>query len=143
VQAAFNLGVMVGWPGGADAGDVAWPGSHARPAETLAGVLVVADFLARQALAEARSPARKKSQDSKTRLALLSYGSAAVALLVAVLVLGHILVYRPRDLQWLALFLAAQLVWHSLRTSRRRFGAVLFALAVACNVAVMTVALGF
>ena len=56
VQAAFNLGVMVGWPGGPGAGDVAWSGSHARPAETLAGVLVVADFLARQALAEARPP---------------------------------------------------------------------------------------
>ena len=56
VQAAFNLGVMVGWPGGPGAGDVAWSGSHARPADTLAGVLVVADFLARQALAEARPP---------------------------------------------------------------------------------------
>jgi 2-methylcitrate dehydratase len=56
VQAAFNLGVMIGWPGGAGADDTACPGSHARPAQTLAGVLVVADFLARQALAEARAP---------------------------------------------------------------------------------------
>jgi 2-methylcitrate dehydratase len=56
VQAAFNLGVMTGWPGGAGASDVVWPGSPAGPAETLAGVLVVADFLARQAIAEARPP---------------------------------------------------------------------------------------
>jgi 2-methylcitrate dehydratase len=56
MQAAFNLGVMIGWPGGAGASDVAWPGSNARPADTVAGVLVVADFLARQALAQARPP---------------------------------------------------------------------------------------
>jgi 2-methylcitrate dehydratase len=56
VQAAFNLGVMVGWPAGAGDGQEPWSGSHARPADTLAGVLVVADFLARQALAEARPP---------------------------------------------------------------------------------------
>jgi 2-methylcitrate dehydratase len=52
VQAAFNVGVMVGWPDGD--GHEAWPGSGARPGDTLAGVLVVADFLARQAIAEAR-----------------------------------------------------------------------------------------
>jgi 2-methylcitrate dehydratase len=54
VQAAFNVGVMVGWTDGD--GNEAWSGSGARPADTLAGVLVVADFLARLALAEARPP---------------------------------------------------------------------------------------
>ena len=66
----------------------------------------------------------------RPRLALLSYGSAVVALLVAPFVLGHMNV-APHDLQWLALFLALQLIWHSLRSTRRRFGGVLFALAVA------------
>jgi 2-methylcitrate dehydratase len=53
-QAAFNLGVMVGWPDGP--GDVAWPGSAAGCADTFAGVLTVADFLARQAIAGGRPP---------------------------------------------------------------------------------------
>jgi len=65
------------------------------------------------------------------RLALLSYGSAGVALLIAGLLPGRISFSRPDDLQWLALFLAAHLIWHSLRCSQRRFGLVLFALAIA------------
>jgi 2-methylcitrate dehydratase len=65
VQAAFNLGVLVNWPDGAD--DESWPDSDARPADTLAGVLVVADLLARQAIAEARPPLTM--QQALTRLA--------------------------------------------------------------------------
>ena len=65
VQAAFNLGVMGGWPDGR--GDEAWSSSGARPADTLAGVLIVADFLAREAIAAARPPLTL--QDVLTRLA--------------------------------------------------------------------------
>ena len=65
------------------------------------------------------------------RLALLSYGSAIVGLLIALMVMEHVLFCRPSDLQWLALFVTAQLIWHSLRCSQRRFGAVLFLLAIA------------
>ena len=67
----------------------------------------------------------------RPRLALLSYGSAIVALLLALMVKEHVLFCRPGDLQWLALFLAGQLIWHSLRCSQRRFGAVLFLWVVA------------
>lgn len=66
----------------------------------------------------------------RPRLALLAGGSVASALLVSLLVVGHLFLL-PRAFQWLALFLAAQLVWHSLRTGRLRFGAALFTLAAA------------
>jgi 2-methylcitrate dehydratase len=54
VQAAFNLGVMFGWQD--RDGDGPEPFIDAGPAETCAGVVAVADFLARQAIAEARPP---------------------------------------------------------------------------------------
>jgi 2-methylcitrate dehydratase len=65
VQAAFNVGVLVGWPD--RSGDAAWSSSDSRAAHTVAGVLVAADFLARQAIAEARTPLTL--QDVLTRLA--------------------------------------------------------------------------
>ncbi len=65
----------------------------------------------------------------RPRLALLAYGSAGFAVLLA---LG---IQLPKtdhrgDLQWLALFVAAQLFWHALRASPRLFGTVLYALVV-------------
>jgi 2-methylcitrate dehydratase len=65
VQAAFNLGLLVGWPDGI--GDAAWSGFRSRAAGSVAGVLVAADFLARQAIAAARPPLTL--QDVLTRLA--------------------------------------------------------------------------
>jgi 2-methylcitrate dehydratase len=52
-QAAFCTGTLFGWPLGERE-----PGAVSRPflADTLGAVLVVADFLARRALAEAKSP---------------------------------------------------------------------------------------
>lgn len=64
------------------------------------------------------------------RLTLLARASAGVAALLAVAILLPLADDRAR-LHWLAIFLAAQLVWQGLRTSRRRFGAVLF-LLTAC-----------
>ncbi len=61
------------------------------------------------------------------RLDLLSRASVAVAALLTVIIQSPFHDNR-KSLHWLALFLAAQLVWHGLRSSRRRFGAVLFAL---------------
>jgi 2-methylcitrate dehydratase len=65
VQAAFNLGVMFGWP------DRDFDGPErvvdAGPADTYAGVVAAADFLARQAIAEARPPLTL--QDVLARLA--------------------------------------------------------------------------
>ena len=66
----------------------------------------------------------------RPRLALLAYGSAAVALGLAAGLVGPLSQDRG-GLQGLAGFLAAQLVWHALRSRSRRFGAVLFALAAA------------
>jgi 2-methylcitrate dehydratase PrpD len=54
VQAAFNLGLMFGWQD--RDGDGPEPVVVARPADTCAGVVAMADFLARQAIAEARPP---------------------------------------------------------------------------------------
>jgi hypothetical protein len=63
----------------------------------------------------------------RPRLQLLAYGSALVA--VPTVLAAQIPFFAHRDqMGWLALFLAAQLIWHGLRTSQRRFGAVLFVL---------------
>jgi hypothetical protein len=62
------------------------------------------------------------------RLVFLARASAVVAALLTVIIQSPFHDNRSRT-HWLALFLAAQLAWHGLRTSRRRFGAVLFALA--------------
>ena len=61
------------------------------------------------------------------RLALLAYASTALAALLSVALQFPFHDHR-RQLHWLALFLAAQLTWHGLRTARRRFGAALFVL---------------
>lgn len=66
----------------------------------------------------------------RPRLALLAYGSAAGAILLAAGVLGPLSQCRD-GLKELAVFLALQLVWHGLRSSKCRFGAVLFGLAAA------------
>lgn len=53
VQAAFNLGMMFRWPGGASAWTAtAW----GHPADSLGGILAVADWLARRAVMEGRPP---------------------------------------------------------------------------------------
>lgn len=54
VQAAFNLGTMIGWLGQQDA---AFATHHGHLADTLPAVLSVADYQARKALAEGRTPA--------------------------------------------------------------------------------------
>ena len=61
------------------------------------------------------------------RLVFLARASVAVAALLTGIIQNPFHDNR-KSLHWLALFLAAQLVWHGLRSSRRRFGAVLFAL---------------
>jgi hypothetical protein len=66
----------------------------------------------------------------RPRFEILSVGNVALALLIAGLVTTRDLVSHPQDLQWLALFVGAQMVWHSFRCAQRRFGAVLFLLAV-------------
>jgi hypothetical protein len=70
----------------------------------------------------------------RPRLQLLAYGSAIVAVPAALAVQVSFFANQNR-MGWLALFLAAQLTWHGLRTSHRRFGAVLFVLALSwlCN----------
>jgi 2-methylcitrate dehydratase PrpD len=65
VHAAFNLGVMFGWPD--RDGDGSEPFIDAGTADTCAGLVAAADFLARQAIAEARSPLTL--QDVLVRLA--------------------------------------------------------------------------
>jgi hypothetical protein len=64
------------------------------------------------------------------RLELLSSGSMALAVLVSCLVAQRTFIERPGDIQWLALFVGAQMVWHSFRCEQRRFGASLFLLSV-------------
>jgi 2-methylcitrate dehydratase len=54
VQAAFNLGTMIGW---LDQQDAAFATRHGHLADTLPAVLSVADYQARKALAEGRTPA--------------------------------------------------------------------------------------
>ncbi|MEI6210195.1 MAG: hypothetical protein WCR06_01090 [bacterium] len=61
------------------------------------------------------------------RLKLLARGCAGLAVLLALLIQTSLHESRL-ELRALALFLAAQLAWHGMRTSRRRFGAVLFTL---------------
>jgi 2-methylcitrate dehydratase PrpD len=65
VQAAFNLGVMFVWPD--HTGDATEPVIKLGRAAAFAGVVAVADFVARQAIAEARPPLTW--QDVLTRLA--------------------------------------------------------------------------
>lgn len=64
------------------------------------------------------------------RLQVLAYGSLVAAVLA--IVAAHAPPGEHRgELQWLALFVGAQLVWHSLRTRRRGYGEMLFVLAIA------------
>jgi 2-methylcitrate dehydratase len=53
VQAAFNIGVMVGWP---DVHGVQAVAEGGHPADNLGGILAVADYLSRRNLAEDKSP---------------------------------------------------------------------------------------
>lgn len=61
------------------------------------------------------------------RLRLLARGCVGLAVLLAILVQADRHESRGQ-LHWLALFLVAQLAWHGMRTTWRRFGAVLFTL---------------
>lgn len=54
VQAAFNLGTMIGW---LDQRDAAFATREGHLADTLGAILSVGDYQARKALAEARAPA--------------------------------------------------------------------------------------
>ncbi len=69
---------------------------------------------------------------ARPRREILACGSILVTVIITMLVIQLSESYtRHTGLQALAIFTAAQLVWHALRTSQRRFGAVLFVLTTA------------
>jgi hypothetical protein len=65
----------------------------------------------------------------RPRLALLAYGSVIVAAFLALGIQVSGTDHRA-ELHWLALFVAAQLVWHGLRGAPRLYGTVLYVLVV-------------
>jgi hypothetical protein len=79
------------------------------------------------------------------RLTLLAYGSLALAALLVLLVQRDVQGMREvRDsMQWLALFVLIQLIWHGLRTTRRRFGGMLFLLMAAWSCAISALPASF